>query len=284
MGNANQRRMGVVMPHIPLAELPELARGIAALGYTDLWAGESDRYEASVPLAIATASAPELRIGTAVLPVQTRGRYVLAQTAATLDRASGGNFVLGVGASSPFIVSRWNGLPYDPPLASVRNTVAYLRRRFDELKQSIPIYIGALGPKMAALASEAGDGVVLTCLAASDVPRVRTGGAGEVVAWVSVCVVDDERDLAQALGIGRRRLTPYLMTPAYAAFHRRLGRTIEPLDDAALRELFIAGPADYCRAELARFHDEGVDTVLVELTPGFGDIRRDLRALAPAGQ
>jgi len=266
------KRLGLVVPHIPLAELPAYARRVADLGYHDLWAGESDRYDGCTPLALAAAVEPRLRLGNAVLPVQTRGRFLMAQTARSLESAAPGRFILGLGASSPFIVEWWNGLPYGQPLAATRELVAYIRERHAKDKVRVPIYIGALGPRMLALAAEIGDGVVLTSLAARDIPTVTRGlRFGEVVVWVPVMVAETTEQRDDAVADARRRLAPYMRTPAYAAHHARLGRVTDPLDDDAIHDLMVIGSAAECRRRITEFYDHGADTVIVELFPGLGD-------------
>ena len=55
-------------------------RELVDLGYTDLWSAESGGYDAFIPLAVAAQWAPELRLGTAIVPVYTRGAHTLAST------------------------------------------------------------------------------------------------------------------------------------------------------------------------------------------------------------
>jgi len=114
-----------------------------------------------------------------------------AMAAMTLDHLSGGRFILGLGASGPQVVEGWYGQAYGKPLARTREYVDIVRRiiRRDEpinahgayydmpytgadgrglgkplkstihpLRQEIPIYLGAEGPKNVALAAEICDG------------------------------------------------------------------------------------------------------------------------------
>src|SRR6187399_3730742 len=106
-------RPGMTVPlpgplHSHQAKLAELAD----LGYTDIWSAESDGADAVTPLATAAAWEPRLRLGTAIVSVFTRPPGLLAMTAASLADATGGQFVLGVGASSPVVVQDWNAVEY----------------------------------------------------------------------------------------------------------------------------------------------------------------------------
>ncbi|MEV4083071.1 LLM class flavin-dependent oxidoreductase, partial [Nonomuraea fuscirosea] len=60
-----------------IARLPEL-------GYTDAWSAEVNGVDGFVPLAMAAQWAPGLRLGSAIVPVSTRGPGLLAMSAATL--------------------------------------------------------------------------------------------------------------------------------------------------------------------------------------------------------
>src|SRR5277367_1741115 len=79
------------------------------------------------PLALASVWAPRLRLGTAIIPVYTRGPATLAMCAATMAAAAPGRFVLGIGSSSNVIVEQWNGVPFDAPYQRVRDTVRFVR-------------------------------------------------------------------------------------------------------------------------------------------------------------
>jgi alkanesulfonate monooxygenase SsuD/methylene tetrahydromethanopterin reductase-like flavin-dependent oxidoreductase (luciferase family) len=54
---------------------------------------------------------------------------VLAQTAATLAELTSGPVLLGVGTSVPAHVTGLNQLPFDRPVARLRDTVAILAHR-----------------------------------------------------------------------------------------------------------------------------------------------------------
>ena len=92
-------RYGITFPFdgIPLLEQRELVRELVDLGYTDLWSAESGGYDAFIPLAVAAQWAPELRLGTAIVPAYTRGAHTLASTVASMCQAAPGRFAFGIG-------------------------------------------------------------------------------------------------------------------------------------------------------------------------------------------
>ncbi|MDA8381337.1 MAG: LLM class F420-dependent oxidoreductase [Actinomycetota bacterium] len=203
--------MSVPLEGVALGDLTAWARELAALGYTDAWSSEASGFDAFVPLAVTAAAAPELRLGTAIVPVYTRGPATLAMSAAALASLAPGRFTLGVGTSSDVIVERWNGIPFTEPYKRARDMLRFLREalagekvdqdfetfsvhgfRLDRVPEVAPrLVLAALRPGMLQLAGRDADGVVINWLSAGDVPKIvvevvhgaltrqrRQGGAG----------------------------------------------------------------------------------------------------------
>src|SRR6059058_2154767 len=96
------QRYGITIPltGVPMADQREWIAEIEDLGYTDLWSSEVDGVDAFTPLVLAAQWAPSLRLGTAIVPVYTRGPALLAQSTAAMGTVAPGRFVLGIGSSS----------------------------------------------------------------------------------------------------------------------------------------------------------------------------------------
>jgi probable F420-dependent oxidoreductase len=317
------QRWGLTIPlsGVPLPEHAELIRALPDLGYTDVWSAETNGTDAFTPLALAAAWEPTLRLGTAIVPVFTRGPALIAMSAAALAQAAPGRFVLGLGASSPVIVGNWNGVPFEQPYRRTRDVLRIVRsalagervdgafdtvtvRRF-KLEQAPvpapPILLAALRPQMLALAGRQADGAILNWLAPHDVPQCTAaiGNPGaDVVARVFVCPTADRE---YARGIGRLLISTYLTVPAYAAFHDWLGRgeLLKPMHDAwaagdraaaaaavpdeVVDDLVVHGPPEACAERVAEYVAAGVRTPTMALLPTpDGPPARDLLArLAP---
>src|SRR5436190_10478712 len=90
-------RWGMTIPvtGVPLAKHAALVPALAAAGYTDAWTAEVAGTDAFTPLALASTWAPSLRLGTAIVPVFTRGPALIAISAGSLARAAPDRSVLG---------------------------------------------------------------------------------------------------------------------------------------------------------------------------------------------
>ncbi|MGW1062544.1 LLM class F420-dependent oxidoreductase [Micromonospora rubida] len=299
--------MTVPLGGIPLADHAAVYAALRRAGFTDLWSSEVAGSDAFTPLALAAAWQPELRLGTAITPVFTRGPGLLAMHAAALAEAAPGRFALGLGASSPVLVRDWNAVPFDEPFKRTRDVLRFLRaalagqtvdgaydtfavRRFTlERVPAVPppLLLAALRPGILRLAGAEADGVILNWLAADDVPTAL-GALGErrdgfeVVARIFVCPTEDA---THARALGRRLITSYLTVPAYAEFHRWLGRaeTLGPMwrawaagdrrgagaavPDEVVDALVLHGSPEHCRDQVRRYADAGVDVPVLALLP-----------------
>jgi probable F420-dependent oxidoreductase len=292
-------RWGMTVPlaGVPLADHAGVYATLADAGFTDLWSSEVAGTDAFTPLALAAAWAPQMRLGTAIAPVFTRGPGLLAMSAAALAEAAPGRFQLGIGASSPVVVGDWNAAEFTEPFARSRDMLRFLKaalsgelvdhdygtfavRRFRlERPPSDPpqILLAALRPGMLRLAAAEADGVILNWLSPADVhtalAETRAAGPGfDVVARIFVCPTDDA---TYARTIGRRMIAAYLTVPAYAAFHRWLGR------EEILTPMWQAWSSGDRKAALAAIPDELVDDLIVHGTPE--SCRAQVQAYAEAG-
>jgi probable F420-dependent oxidoreductase len=304
---ANRWGMTIPLGGVPLADHEAVFQALSEAGFTDVWSSEVAGTDAFTPLALASAWAPRLRLGTAVAPVFTRGPGLLAMTAAAMAEAAPGRFQLGIGASSPVVVGDWNAADFEAPYARSRDMLRFLRAALggelvDESYETFQIrrfrlerpptdppalLLAALRPGMLRLAATEADGVILNWLAATDVPtalaEVTAARAGfEVAARIFVCPTDDE---AYARTIGRRLIAAYLTVPAYAAFHRWLGRSevltpmweawaagnrkaaVAAIPDDLVDALIVHGSPESCRAQVSQYAAAGVTVPVMALLP-----------------
>jgi probable F420-dependent oxidoreductase len=314
-------RWGITLP-LPatgLAGQRQVVAGLSALGYTDAWSSEVNGADAFTPLAVAAQWNSDLRLGTAIVPVFTRGPGLLAMSGATLADLAPGRFVLGIGTSSPAIVQRWNGIPFDRPYQRAKDTLRFLRQalagekvtqqyqtfsvdgfRLDHPPAVPPaVALAALRPQMLSLAASEADAAITNWLSPGDVPTVRAaiGPDCELVARIFVCPTPDAQ---AARSIGRRMIAAYLTVPAYAAFHAWLGRdeVMRPMQDAwaagdrkaaltaigdgLVDDLFVHGSPEACRERVVQYQAAGLDTPVIAIVPPPGADFADVTAMVRA--
>ena len=293
------QRHGITVPFegISLAEHRSWYEELETLGYTDIWSAEAGGTDAFTPLALAAAWAPSLRLGTAIVPVFTRGAATLAQTVAAMCQAAPGRFALGIGTSSDVIVEQWNGMAFERPFHRVRDTIRFLRaalagdkvtaeydtfavkgfRLGAAVPEMPPILVAALRPGMLKLAGAEGDGAIINWLSADDVKTVvpHVGEGKEIVARIFVLPTTD-RDLVRL--VGSRAIAAYLNVPVYAKFHEWLGRgemlapmwdawkagdragATEVIPDSVLDDLIVWGSPEKCAEGVRTYADNGITT------------------------
>ena len=313
-------RYGITVPFddVPLAEHGAWYKRLAELGYTDVWTGEANGADGFTPLALAAVASDRLRLGTAVVPVYTRGPGLLAMQAATLAELAPGRFALGVGSSSDVIVERWNATPFVEPYKRVRDTVRFLRQALTgekvdaeyetftvrgfrlgrRLEAPPPIYVAALRPGMLRLAGREADGAILNWLSADDVSKVvpEVGEGRAIVARIFVCPTEDAD---RARFVGRIGIAAYLNVAVYAAFHEWLGRgplleamwtawragdrkaALAAIPDEVVDALVVHGSPEECRSHLQRYVDNGVTVPVLAVLPGGDDLAKSVENLAP---
>ncbi|MGJ5755151.1 alkanesulfonate monooxygenase SsuD/methylene tetrahydromethanopterin reductase-like flavin-dependent oxidoreductase (luciferase family) [Streptomyces puniciscabiei] len=137
-------RIGVLLPTREMAvtgdysigPLLDFAREAEDLGFDSLWAGDSltarPRLDPLVVLAAVSAVTRGIGLGTAALTAALRHPLIGANTAASLDHASGGRLTLGLGAGFPVPESAAEfaavGVPFDSRVGRLDETVRLWRQ------------------------------------------------------------------------------------------------------------------------------------------------------------
>lgn len=260
-------RLGLTLPLGSAKDAVDLAKSARSNGFEEIWLAEvagGDAYAIAGALAVGV---PGMPIGTAVVPAQTRTPMIHAMAAMSLSQLTDGNFILGLGLSSPNIVRDWGGQPYDKPLTRMREHVELIRamvraqkiefagktlqsKRFKlggQVVGDVPIYLGALNEQMLKLTGELCDGVILNMVPEKALPQilkaVREGAeaAGrdpnsiEVISRLHVVMLDDENAGRQLI---RNVFGAYAATPGYNKCFAWIGFEEEARE---IREKFAKG-------------------------------------------
>jgi alkanesulfonate monooxygenase SsuD/methylene tetrahydromethanopterin reductase-like flavin-dependent oxidoreductase (luciferase family) len=196
-----------------------------------------------------------LPTGVSVVPIARNPAPVLGLAARTAHELTGSKFVLGVGSGSVT----------DRPIAAVRSYIDELRKT----AKDVPIYIGALGPQMLALAGRHADGAALNWCTPAQVAwsRERVGPRAKLIEYVRMCVDDDVQAARQVLA---KQILAYalMVRPSgargYRAHFERMGFGPQ------LEELERRQAAGASEDELARSVPDEIVTALGYAGPAAG--------------
>lgn len=155
------------------------------LGVDSAWSAEAWGSDAVSPLAYLAARTERIKLGTGIIQTGTRTPALVGMTAATLQHLTGGRFLLGLGTSGPQVIEGWHGVPFEKPLARLKEIVDVVRLvlsgekviydgEFYQLPRPggegkalrlgmapvplVPIYLATLGPRSLEYTGEAADG------------------------------------------------------------------------------------------------------------------------------
>lgn len=301
-----------------------LAREADRLGYSVVWAAEAYGSDTATVLSWIAAQTENIDIGSAVFQIPARTPAMTAMTAATLDTLSGGRFRLGLGVSGPQVSEGWHGVRFEKPLKRTREYVdivklALSRQRVKyegefftlplpdgpgkaltltvhPVREEIPFYLAAVGPKNLELAGELFDGWLAIFYSPEfsgelkesiEIGRQKVGKTMDdfdIVPTVPVVIGDD---LAECAGPIRAYSALYIggMGSREKNFYNNLACRMGYADAAAtVQDLYLSkrqveamaavpmefidrtsliGPPDRIKERLHAYADSGVDTLTV---------------------
>jgi probable F420-dependent oxidoreductase len=213
----------------------------AGVGGVFTYEGPGDPFLPLVPAALGSRS---LALYTNLAIALPRSPMHLAYLAHDLQRASGGRFSLGLGTQVKAHVTRRFGATWESPVAQLREWVTAIRAiqrswatgepldfvgRWTQHTYCPPLFVpppappapillGAMGPRMTAMAVEVADGLLVhpfnTALSLSTTLAQVPAGF-PVIGQAVVGVGHDERSLSQARTAVRSLVAFYASTPAY---------------------------------------------------------------------
>jgi len=153
----------------PVREYMALAQAAEAAGFDQFWVSDDLFLYGVWPILAACATVTErIQLGTCIINPYTMHPAEIAMQAVSLDELSQGRALVGLGAGAGDFLG-WVGLPQERPLTRIVETIQVLRALFNgevvthqgrELGQwspeaymrvptrQIPIYLGAMSPKM----------------------------------------------------------------------------------------------------------------------------------------
>jgi len=286
---------------------------------------EAYSFDAVSQMGFIAARTERLEIASGILPIYTRTPTLLAMTAAGLDYVSGGRFTLGIGASGPQVIEGFHGLPYTAPLGRTREVVEICRKVWRRervvyegrhytlplppergtglgkalklinhpVRERIPIFIAAIGPKNVELSAEIAEGWVPIffmpekaaavwgdALAAGKAKRAPELGELDVVVQAMLAIGDGD-EVAGLLDFARPMLALYIggMGAKGKNFYNDLARRYGYEEEAErIQDLYLSGKKDEAAALVPRELLERISLVGPE-----GLVRERLAAMREAG-
>nr|MDT0663713.1 LLM class F420-dependent oxidoreductase [Micromonospora sp. DSM 115978] len=159
-------------------------------GLDIVFVAEAYSFDSVSQLGYLAARTETIELASGIFPIYSRTPTMIAMTAAGLDFVSDGRFTLGLGASGPQVIEGFHGVPYTAPLARTREVVEIVRSVWRRekvvhdgkyykiplpadqgtglgkplkiinkpVRERIPIFLAAIGPKNVALAAEIAEG------------------------------------------------------------------------------------------------------------------------------
>jgi F420-dependent oxidoreductase-like protein len=303
------------------------------LGFDSIWTAEAYGSDALLPLAWWGSSTERIKLGTAIVQISARTPAATAMAAMTLDHLSGGRLILGLGVSGPQVVEGWYGQPFAKPLARMREYIGILRDIWARqgpvtndgphyplpipggtglgkplkssihlLREDIPIYLAAEGPKNIAMAAELCDGWLAIFYSPEHEDLYRepleegfaregarhTAEDFEVAATVPLIVTDDIESAADALrpmyalyfgGMGAKGANFHANVPIRMGYEADVTKIQElylagnkqeaaaAVPQELIEQLTLIGPPEKIRHDLEAWRDSSVTTLLIAGDP-----------------
>ena len=255
----------------PAARAKDAAAEIEELGYGAIWIPEALGREIFTNAALLLAGTRRMPIATGIANIWARDAMAMAAAQMTLTEAYPNRFLLGIGVSHAPMVEAIRGHRYERPLSTMR---AYLdamdRAPFMAAPPTVePVrVIGALAPKMLALAAERTAGAHPYFVPPEHTRRAREIlGRGPLLAPEQAVVL--EKDPTKAREVARAHMQIYLGLPNYVNNLRRLGFGDDDLAGGGSHRLVDAivawGDVDAVVARVRAHHDAGADHVGVQV-------------------
>lgn len=292
-------RIGLVSNQVGSGSIDDViaeARQAADDGFHTFWSSQIFGFDALTLLALVGREVPGIELGTAVVPTYPRHPMMLAQQALTVQAATGGRLVLGIGLSHQIVVESMWGISFEKPVRHMREYLNVLMPMLDGKPVAFSgetynvnaaatvvggtrpkVLVAALGSQMLRVCGALTDGTSTWCvgpetLRSFTVPTLREAAeaagrpAPSVEASFPVCVTDDP-DGARARAA--KLFAIYAQLPSYRAMMDKEG--VEDASGLAIvgseaevadriKDLASAGVTDFAAAAFPSNPDEAART------------------------
>jgi len=165
-------------------------------GVDTIWVAESWGEDAFTLMGQIVDRTKQVKVGSAIVNVYSRTPAALAQHFASLDVASGGRMIIGLGTSGANVIEHFHGVPFDRPLQRSREYVEIINiliagaplkykgeifqmeRGFtlnmQRQRDHIPVFLATLSPKSIQQTGEIADGWLPIWTPIQDIDRISS--------------------------------------------------------------------------------------------------------------
>ena len=319
---------------LSLADMLECVQLAEELGYESAWMAEGqggDQFSILTSWALGTKT---ILLGTSISSVFVRSAPTIAMSAATVDYYSDGRCVLGLGSSHKVQVGPQHGLEFSQPVQRVRECVDIVRillqdgevsykgsviniERFDfwflPFRKEIPIYLGAVNPRMLEICGEISQGAMLTTCTldrariAAEHVAIGAKRAGKDAKEVDVssllrCSLGPNRDeaaksLREFVAAYASQFPRYRKLMAEAGYGEELEavdkawkardreRAVELVPTALIQKFALVGTPDDCQQRIQQYREAGLKLPIISPIYSGKDSKKQamdiIRACAP---
>jgi probable F420-dependent oxidoreductase len=257
------------------------ARRVERWGYGTLWVPEVTARDPLIACSWLLANTEKLNLATGIASVYSRDPFAAINSQYALAEQSGGRFLLGLGVSHGPFVEGVLGHEFERPVPKMKRylegmaSMKYLGPPPAEKPKTV---IGALGPKMLALAAALADGVHpynVTPEHTAEARRIL--GPGKFLCPEQMVLLEEDASIARAYS--RKAIALSLTLPNYRNHYLRIGFGAQDMENGGSDELVDAivawGDEKRIRDRIRQHFDAGADHVCIQ------PLRRGTLTLTP---
>jgi probable F420-dependent oxidoreductase len=255
----------------PAGAAQAAARELEEQGWGAIWIPEALGREAFTNAAVLLAGTRRIPVALGIANIWARDAMAMRAAQLTLAEAYPDRFLLGIGVSHAPLVEGVRGHRYERPLSAMRayldamDRAPFLAPRPAREPETV---IGALAPKMLALAAERTAGVHPYFVPPEHTRRAREIiGRGKLLAPEQAVVLETDPVVARA--VARAHMAIYVGLPNYRNNLLRLGFNELDFADGGSDRLVDAvvawGDVDAVVARVRAHHEAGADHVGVQV-------------------
>ncbi|ALG08360.1 TIGR03620 family F420-dependent LLM class oxidoreductase [Kibdelosporangium phytohabitans] len=264
----------------PWAEVVDAVAEFEDLGYDTVWTAEGFGRDAPTQAALLLSATSRITVASGLANVYRHNPHTLAQAHRTLTEAFPDRYLLGLGVGVPHL-AEMVGQQWGSPVAVLReflDKMASAMYTATQPKAELKTVIGAVGPKMLALAGERTWGAHPYFLPVQHTVYARKIlGAGKVLAVQQGVVLNTDKVAARA--VARENVRYWIehssqLPSRWHAVRDLLGFTEDDLADGGSDRLVDAmvahGDVDVIAQRVREQFDAGADHVCVEILASPG--------------